>query len=87
MASATQEMGNRDLSGDLMILKKKLNKANLELLVTIFWVIWHGRIKFIFEGLKLDPILSMNKTEAVNKAFKRTRFHKQKKKKQQLWTF
>lgn len=79
MASATQEMGNQDLSGDLMILKKKLSKADLELLVTIFWMIWHGRIKFIFEGLKLDLILSINKDEVVNKAFKRTQFHKKRK--------
>lgn len=73
MASAFQEMGNRDLLGDLMMLQKKLSKADFELVVTILWVIWHARNKFVFEGLKY-PRLSMAKAEAINEAFRRTQF-------------
>lgn len=92
LASAIQEMGNLDILGDLMMLQKKLRRADIELLVTIFWVIWLARNKFIFERLKLDPSLSMAKAEAIIKAFRRTQFpevlNKKKvwKTKQTTWT-
>lgn len=56
-----------------MMLQKKLSKADFELVVTILWVIWHARNKFVFEGLKY-PRLSMAKAEAINEAFRRTQF-------------
>ena len=74
------------------MLQKKLSRADIELLVTIFWVIWHARNKFIFERLKLDPSLSMAKAEVIIKAFRRTQFpevlNKKKvwKTKQTAWT-
>ena len=36
------------------MLHKRLCRADLKLLVSILWVIWHARNKFVFEGLKID---------------------------------
>ena len=74
MASAIQKMGNPDFLRDLMMLQKKLSKAHLELMVTMCWAIWHARNRFVFEGLKLDPILVMTKVDAVKEAFRKTKF-------------
>lgn len=40
----------------------------------LFWIIWHARNKFVIEGAKLDPSISMAKAEAVKEAYKRTQF-------------
>lgn len=85
-------MGNPDFFGDLMMLQKKLSKANLELIMTMCWAIWHVRNRFVFEGLKLDPIMVMAKAEAIKKAFRRTKFLEllnskiMQKKKPKVWT-
>lgn len=74
MASAIQEMGNLDFLGVLMMLQKKQSKFDLELMVTMCWVIWHAGNGFFFlKGLKSDPIQVMAKVEEVNKAFRRTK--------------
>ena len=74
MASAIQEMGNLDFLGVLMMLQKKQSKFDLELMVTMCWVIWHSGNGFFFlKGLKSDPIQVMAKVEEVNKAFRRTK--------------
>lgn len=56
------------------MLHKRLCKADLELLVSILWVIRHARNKFVFESLKIDPNHLLAKAEAVNEAFRRTKF-------------
>lgn len=81
-----------DILGNLMMLQKKLCREDLELLVSILWVIWHARNKFVLEGLKIDPNLSLPKAEAVNEAFRRTKFldilngENLHKKKPNVWT-
>lgn len=42
--------------------------------MTMCWAIWHARNRFVFEELKLDPILVMTNAEAVKEAFRRTKF-------------
>lgn len=74
MVNAIQHMRNANLLGDLMMLQKKLSKAELELVVSMWWVIWHAQNKFVFEGVKLDQGLQMAIAEAVNEVFKRTKF-------------
>ncbi|KAL9450806.1 hypothetical protein AB3S75_012526 [Citrus x aurantiifolia] len=85
-------MGNTDILGDLMRLQKKLSRDDMEMLMTILWVIWYDRNKLVFEDLKLDPRLSMAKAEAIIEAFRRTQFPeitnggKLQKLKQTVWT-
>lgn len=92
MVNASQQMRNANLLGDLMMLQKKLSKAELELVVSMWWVIWHARNKFVFEGVKLDQGLQMAKAEAVNEVFRRTNFPemlnlgKMQKEKPKSWT-
>ncbi|XP_024043202.1 uncharacterized protein LOC127899387 [Citrus sinensis] len=74
LASSFQEMGNTDILGDLMRVQQKLSRVDMEMLMTILWVIWYDRNKLVFEDLKLDPRLSMAKAEAINEAFRRTQF-------------
>ena len=72
LASSFQEMGNLDILGDLMRLQNKLSRADMEMMMTILWVIWYDRNQFVCEDLKLDPRLSMAKAKAINNAFRRT---------------
>lgn len=51
-------------------LCKKLSKAHIELLVAYWWVAWNTRNKRIFEGKKVNPLVSSAKAEAVVEAFK-----------------
>lgn len=74
LASAAQQMRNSDLLGELMMLQKKLSKADLELMVSMWWVIWYARNKFVFERVKLDPGVQLTRAETVNKAFRRTKY-------------
>ena len=92
MVNASQQMRNANLLGDLMMLQKKLSKAELELVASMWWVIWHAQNKFVSEGVKLDQGLQMAKAEAVNEVFKRTKFPemlnlgKMQKEKPKSWT-
>lgn len=93
MASAIQETGNLDFLGVLMMLQKKLSKVDLELMVTMCWVIWHARNRFFLKKkLKSNPIQVMAKAKAVNKAFRRTKLLEMlnleimQKKKPKVWT-
>lgn len=51
---------------------KLRSKADVELLVAIFWVIWSVRNKFIFKGKRENPQVLVVKAEAVAEAYKRT---------------
>ncbi|KAL9457035.1 hypothetical protein AB3S75_006131 [Citrus x aurantiifolia] len=85
-------MRSSDMLGELMRLQKMLSRADIELLVATFWVIWYARNKFVFEGLKLNPNLLLAKAEAINEAFSRTKsldvLHGEnlQKKKPNVWT-
>lgn len=76
----------------MMLQQKRLNKVDLELMVSILWVIWHIRNKFIFESLKIYPNLSLAKAKAITKAFRKTKFsnvlneRNLHKKKSNIWT-
>lgn len=74
MADAVHEMSKSDLLGQLTNLQRSLSKDDFELLVILFWIIWHARNKFVFEGTKIDPGISMAKTKAVREAYKTTQF-------------
>ncbi|KAL9420636.1 hypothetical protein AB3S75_038247 [Citrus x aurantiifolia] len=50
-------------------------KSDFELLISLCWVAWYARNKFIFEGKKIDPRLFAAKVEAVIDAFQRARKH------------
>lgn len=49
----------------------KLDRAEFELLVAVFWSIWHARNLFLFERKKVDPLISMAKAEAVLDSYRR----------------
>lgn len=61
-------------------------------MVTVFWIIWHARNNFVFEGTKIDLDISMAKAEAVREAYKIIQFPNMQngknfqKKKQDEWT-
>ena len=42
LASAFQDMRSSDLLGELMRIQKMLSRADIEMLVTTFWVIWYA---------------------------------------------
>ncbi|XP_015387369.1 uncharacterized protein LOC107177677 [Citrus sinensis] len=42
-----------------------------ELLVVVFWAIWHVKNNFLFESKKVDPLISLVKAKAVLESYKR----------------
>ena len=54
-------------------MPSNMRKSDFELLISLCWVAWYARNKFIFEGKKIDPRLSTAKAEAVIEAFQRAR--------------
>ncbi|KAH9799265.1 RNase H domain-containing protein [Citrus sinensis] len=54
-------------------MTEMLNRTDFELLVACFWSIWHARNLFLFEGKKVDPLVSLAKAEAVLDSYKRVK--------------
>ena len=66
------EVSRQDMLSLLHNIYKLRSKADVELLVAIFWVIWSVRNKFIFKGKRENPQVLVVKAEAVAEAYKRT---------------
>ena len=58
-------------------MARDLSKKEFEQIVAYCWVAWHVRNYFIFEGKKLDSLLSFAKAEAVIEAYQRRRLSRQ----------
>ncbi|KAH9719688.1 reverse transcriptase domain-containing protein [Citrus sinensis] len=63
----------QSMSYVLQGMTEMLNRTDFELLVACFWSIWHARNLFLFEGKKVDPLVSMAKAEAVLDSYKRVK--------------
>ena len=62
----------QDLLSLLLGLNLWRSKADIELLVTIFWGMWNARNNCLFKGKKESPQLLVAKAEAMIEAYKRT---------------
>ncbi|KAH9800798.1 RNase H domain-containing protein [Citrus sinensis] len=65
-------MVDQDMLSLLIGLKLRRSKDDIELLVTILWMIWNARNSWIFKGVKDSPQVTVSKDEAVLEAFRRT---------------
>ncbi|KAH9754527.1 hypothetical protein KPL71_015467 [Citrus sinensis] len=54
-------------------MAKKLTKSDIEVMVAICWTIWYGKNKFLFEGKKMEPLLTISRVEAVVEAYRRVK--------------
>ncbi|KAH9758687.1 hypothetical protein KPL71_016758 [Citrus sinensis] len=63
---------DQDILSLLIGLKLRRSNDDLELLVSILWVIWNARNKWIFKRVKESPQVTVYKAEAVLEAFRRT---------------
>ena len=66
------EVARQDMLRLLHNIYKLRSKADVELLVAIFWVIWSARNKFIFKGKRENPQVLVAKVEAVIEAYEKT---------------
>lgn len=62
---------SHDLLSLLHAVKKRRNKDDLELLVTIFWAKWNARNQLIFKGKREDPKILIAKAEAFIAVYSR----------------
>ncbi|XP_024038343.1 uncharacterized protein LOC112097373 [Citrus clementina] len=62
----------QDMLSLLIELKLRRSKDDIELLVTILWMIWNARNNWIFKGVNDIPHVTVSKAEAVLEAFRRT---------------
>ena len=54
-------------------MNKRRGKADLEMMVTIFWVTWNARNKMLFQGKRENPQVLIAKAEAVTEAYTRVK--------------
>ena len=52
-------------------MNRRRGKADLEMMVTIFWVAWNARNKMLFQGKRENPQVLIAKAEAVTEAYTR----------------
>ncbi|KAH9717651.1 reverse transcriptase domain-containing protein [Citrus sinensis] len=64
---------NQDMLEIMVEMTKKLTKSDIEVMVAICWTIWYGRNKFLFEGKKMEPLLTISRAEAVVEAYRRVK--------------
>ncbi|KAH9751892.1 putative reverse transcriptase/RNA-dependent DNA polymerase [Citrus sinensis] len=64
---------NKDMLEIMVEMAKKLTKSDIEVIVAIYWTIWYGRNKFLFEGKKMEPLLTISRVEAVVEAYRRVK--------------
>ncbi|KAH9727241.1 rnase h domain-containing protein [Citrus sinensis] len=62
---------NQDMFDIMVEMAKKLTKSDIEVMVAICWTIWFGRNKFLFEGKKMEPLLTISRAEAMVEAYRR----------------
>ena len=62
------DAANQDMLDIMVEMAKKLTKSDIEVMVAICWAIWFGRNKFLFEGKKMEPLLTITRAEAVVEA-------------------
>ncbi|KAH9696776.1 putative reverse transcriptase/RNA-dependent DNA polymerase [Citrus sinensis] len=74
VADAVHKIDSSNLFGELTKLQRSLSNDDFELLLVLLWIIWYARNKFVFEGMKIDPGISVAKAEAIKEAYKRTQF-------------
>ena len=72
-ADKVYTFAEQSMSYVLQGMTEMLNRTDFELLVACFWSIWHARNLFLFEGKKVDPLVSMAKAEAVLDSYKRVK--------------
>lgn len=58
-------------------MARDLSKKEFDQMVAYCWAAWHVRNYFMFEGKKLDSLLSFAKAEAVIEAYQRRRLSRQ----------
>lgn len=64
---------NMDMLMVLQDICKNLSKAETEFMMVCCWVVWNAGNKFIFEGKKMNPPISLAKVESVVEAYQRVR--------------
>ncbi|XP_024043249.1 uncharacterized protein LOC112099946 [Citrus clementina] len=62
---------SQDILSLLHDMKRMRSKADLELLVTIFWVKWNARNQLLFKGKMENPQVMVAKAEVMIAAYKR----------------
>lgn len=66
--------GNReDMLSVLHRLFDTLPKTEIEFETAMWWITWHARNKFIFEGKNPDPMFSVAKAKAVVDVYQKVR--------------
>ncbi|KAK9208996.1 hypothetical protein WN944_001357 [Citrus x changshan-huyou] len=63
---------DQDMLSLLIGLKLRMSNVDIEMLVSILWMIWNARNKWIFKKVKESPQVIVSKAEAVLEAFRRT---------------
>ena len=53
----------------MLRLVRKMPKREVEFAIAVWWVLWHARNKFIFEGRNLNPLMIIAKANAIIEAY------------------
>lgn len=73
MAAEIQSTVPQDISEVIQELKRRIGKAETELVVALFWVAWSARNQVLFKGKREGPRVLMAKAEAIVEEFRRIR--------------
>lgn len=68
-----ENLRSQDIVSTLQKMAKDLRKTDLELMIVLCWVAWFCRNKFIFEGKKLEPMISTAEAESILVAYQRVK--------------
>lgn len=68
---------NLDMPSIIQEMARDLSKKEFAQMVAYCWAAWHARNRFVFEGKKLDSLLSFAKAEAIIEAYQRVRLSRQ----------
>ena len=67
--ATVQDVGREDMLSIMLSLVRKMPKREVEFVIVVWWVLWHARNKFIFEGRTLNPLMIIAKANAIIEAY------------------
>ncbi|KAL9423014.1 hypothetical protein AB3S75_035159 [Citrus x aurantiifolia] len=60
-----QDVGREDMLSVMLSLVRKMPKREVEFVIAVWWVLWHARNQFIFEGRNLNPLMIIAKANTI----------------------